>query len=299
MKLSRLVPAALLPLIFIACNQPAADKNAANAPSSFKANYKTEDLPQLTYAAADSAAPQGNIKMQSPPAGKSSTNENWEKKIIKTATITLEVKNYKTFSELLHAGVKETGGYVAAEDQNQTDYKIENSITIKVPVDRFDDAVARLIPANETLVEKKISSEDVTTETVDTRARMEAKKRIRDRYVDLLKQAKNMDEILQVQNQIDEIQQQEEGAAGRLEYLSHASSWSTINLTYYQVLNPAANTPPAAPSYGARLAGSFKSGLAWFGDVLIFIISLWPLWLGLFAGWMVIRKFKPSTVKKQ
>jgi hypothetical protein len=128
---------------------------------------------------------------------------------------------------------------------------------------------------------------------------MEAKKRIRDRYMDFLKQAKNMDEILEVQSHIDEIQEQEEGAAGRLEYLSHASSWSTINLTYYQVLNPAANTASAAPSYGSRLAESFKSGLAWFGEVFIFIISLWPLWLGLFAGWMVIRKLKPSPVKKQ
>ena len=62
----------------------------------------------------------------------------------------------------------------------------------------------------------KISTEDVTGEVVDTRARMEAKKQMRDRYLALLKQARNMKEILEVQTEINTIQEDIESASGRV-----------------------------------------------------------------------------------
>jgi len=49
----------------------------------------------------------------------------------------------------------------------------------------------------------------------DTRSRLETKKEVRERYLDLLKQARNMKDILAVQNEINDIQEQMEGAAGR------------------------------------------------------------------------------------
>jgi hypothetical protein len=45
---------------------------------------------------------------------------------------------------------------------------------------------------------------------------MEARKKVRDRYIELLKQAKNMSEVLQVQNEINNTQVEVEGAAGRI-----------------------------------------------------------------------------------
>lgn len=298
MKFAGSSPAALLLLLLIACNHRAAYEKA-NAPlQHLKSSYKTADG-AVQFAATDStAAPQDEKERQASPVNKTATKEDWDKKIIKTATLSLEVKNYRDFNGLLRSRVKQLGGYVAEEEQNQSDYKIENVVTIKVPVDQFETAVAQLVPESEKLVEKKISSQDVTTEVVDTKSRMEAKKRVRDRYMDLLKQAKNMNEILQVQNQIDEIQEQVEGAGGRIAYLSHASSYSTINLTYYQVLNAAA-VVEAVPSYGSRIAASFQSGLTWFSELLVFIISLWPAWLGGIGAWMLIKRRRLFATKKQ
>jgi hypothetical protein len=116
---------------------------------------------------------------------------DWDKKIIKTASINLEIKNYKTFTSLMRDDIKKFGGYVAQEEQNQNDYKIENSVTIKVPVDQFDDLVTELTKGEEKIIEKKISSEDVTTDIVDTKSRLDAKRQVRSRYLDLLKQAGN------------------------------------------------------------------------------------------------------------
>jgi hypothetical protein len=223
---------------------------------------------------------------------------DWDKKIIKIASVDLEVKNYKSFSDLLHSNIKKFGGYIAREEQNQTDYKIENTVSIKVPVDQFDDLVTSLTEGEQKLIEKKITSDDVTTEVVDTRSRMEAKKQVRLKYLDLLKQARNMEEILNVQKEINSIQEDIEAATGRVEYLSHSASFSTINLTFFQILDASAKDESKI-SYASKLWQSFKNGWNWIGDFIIGLTSIWPLFILGFACWFTYKKWIASKPQKR
>jgi len=225
------------------------------------------------------------------------TQQDWDKKIIKTATLNLEVTDYSAYNSSLRDKIKQTGGYVAQEQQTQSDYKIENTITIKVPVDQFDNAVNLVSATVKGINEKKVTSEDVTTEVVDTRSRLEAKKQVRLRYLDLLKQAKNMQEILSVQSEINGIQEEIESAAGRIEYLSHSSSFSTIHLTFYQILNATAKDTDK-PTFSTKLGAAFKNGWSWIGEVFVGIVSIWPLLLMIFAAFIIYKKTKTPKVKQ-
>ena len=220
--------------------------------------------------------------------------QDWDKKIIKTANLNLEVKDYNVYNTSLREKLKQFGGYIAQEEQSQSEYKIENIITIKIPVDQFDDAVNSISSNAKELNEKKITSEDVTTEVIDTRSRLEAKKQVRLRYLDLLKQAKNMEEILSVQSEINGIQEQIESAAGRMEYLQHSSSFSTIHLTFYQVLNGAA-IDNDKPTFSTRITNAFRFGWNWIGELSIGIVSIWPLLLAVFG---IIIFYKRSNKPK-
>src|SRR5690349_18851642 len=61
-------------------------------------------------------------------------NPDWDRKIIRTATLRLEVEDFNKYYALLRDAVRKTGGYVATEEQNRNDYSLENTVTIKVPV---------------------------------------------------------------------------------------------------------------------------------------------------------------------
>jgi hypothetical protein len=224
-------------------------------------------------------------------------NPDWDKKIIKTSDINLEVKDYNVYYSSLRENIRNSGGYLAQEEQTESDYKIENKLTIKVPVDQFDNAVSRFTANVEKLNEKRITSQDVTAEYVDTKSRIEAKKQVRLRYMDLLKQAKNMEEILSVQSEINEIQEEIESASGRIEYLGHSSAYSTINLTYYQVLNPSAKSNDA-PNFGTKVSGAFKTGWGWITDLFVGLVSIWPLLLLVFAGIIIYKRAKPGKLKE-
>lgn len=292
----------ILPLLFLACNHSAENKAPADVAAIQSLDNSTELSRETANFASDSVATADNEKedkQQDPKQPKTTTapNPDWDKKIIKNATVSIEVKDYKQFNELVHSTIKKWGGYVAQEAQEQSEYKIENTITLKVPVDQFDNAVNDLSPAKEKILTKNITSQDVTGEAVDVRSRMEAKKEVRLRYIDLLKQAKNMEEILRVQNVINDVQVEIEAAAGRVNYLNHASAMSTIQLTFFQVLNEQAEKP-TEPNYGTRILTALTNGLQWVGELLVILLNLWPLWtvLALVGVWGY-RKLKTQKVK--
>lgn len=294
-----IISALAVMLLFIACSdkekvmdmkleevvEPATSTDEKSEPEDFAADTigrKPSELPSVTKK-----------QQQSQPI----QNPDWDKKIIKTASLNFEVKDYNIYYSAFREKVKSFGGYVAQEEQTQSDYKIENTILIKVPVDQFDNAVILLTNNVEKINERKITSQDVTTEVVDTKSRIEAKKQVRQRYMDLLSQAKNMEEILNVQSEINDIQEQIESAATRVEYLGHSSSFSTINLTYYQVLNSAAKND-SSPSFSTKISNSFKNGWDFVCDLFVGLVSVWPLYLLGFGLLLVYKKFKLAKPKQ-
>lgn len=219
---------------------------------------------------------------------------DWDKKIIKTATLRLEIKDFKKYNNYVHGAAKQYGGYIAQEEQNLSDEKLETVITIKVPVAQFENLMNGLPADDAKVLERRISTDDVGGEIADTRSRLEAKKQMRLKYLEFLKQSKNMTEVLQVQNEIDAIQEQIESAAGRMNFLSHQSAYSTINLNFYQPLLGYKSTD-TAPSFLTRVTGSFKTGMSWIKELIIGITAVWPLLLiaaGGYFFWKNIRRKK-------
>jgi hypothetical protein len=293
----------LLLTILIACNDRSAESEKA-ADVTMGAT-KQESPPAASNEfynnLADSTTPvpaAGNEEQpKQPHISAAAANVDWDKKIIKNATLTVEAKSHKAFNDFVHEQVKRTGGYVAEEEQNKSEYKIENIVTIKVPVDQFDNLVKSITSTkDENVVSQKVTSQDVTGEVIDTRSRTEAKRQIRLRYLDLLKQAKNMEDILKVQEEVNNIQEEIEAGAGRVSYLTHAAAYSTIQLTFYEILNAAAERD-VKPGFGQRVINALGNGMDWVGETLVVVLTLWPMWLLLGGVWWGFRKWKAKPGK--
>src|SRR5687767_10052819 len=112
MKWSSLMLAALLLLIFIGCKEGKNQKIPIT-----DSEYKQEEG---TYASDTIVPPEAKEERQEQ---QNVGDHDWEKKIIKTATLNIQVKDYNKYYNALYAAVKRAGGYVAQEDQSQTEYK--------------------------------------------------------------------------------------------------------------------------------------------------------------------------------
>ncbi|MEQ1678731.1 MAG: DUF4349 domain-containing protein, partial [Chitinophagaceae bacterium] len=161
-------------LLFTGCNKNSKEANA-DVQSLAKEVSDAKDIAATDYGngVADTTVvppiPGHPEKKKQPGQSQPVPVTDWDKKIIKNATLNIEVKDYNKYYTSSREKIKSLGGYVAQEEQSQSDYKIENTLIIKVPVDQFDNAVILLSSNAEKVNERKISSQDVTTEFIDTK----------------------------------------------------------------------------------------------------------------------------------
>lgn len=302
MKTTLLICTVLFFLILVSCNNTHKDNSmeildtkissVENIPSPQTSKKDKQKIPVSNFQVPD------NDTASSPTQAKTTFNFDWNKKIIKTATLKLEVKDFKNYSDNIHQTIKQFGGYIAQEEQNSTDEKSETVMVIKVPADQFEIMMNQISGSDNKILERKITSEDVTGEVVDTRLRLEAKKGMRLKYLEFLKQSKNMEVSLQVQNEINNIREEIESAAGRVAFLSHQSSYSTINCTFYRPINGYKPTD-GHPSFLTRINTAFTTGTKWLADLFVGIISIWPLLITgivIYIGW---KEFTPAKILPQ
>ena len=107
-------------------------------------DHRKMDLASGSVAGADSARPAAYQERQEenknfmPPRGmdgnKTQEKTDWDKKIIKTANLTLEVKEENQFDDFLHKMTKQFGGFIAQEQEDQSNEKMETTVTVKIPL---------------------------------------------------------------------------------------------------------------------------------------------------------------------
>jgi len=217
------------------------------------------------------------------------------KKIIKEGTIRYSVRDYKrAYIELANV-IARINGSVANEVERRSDVSWETAMDIRVPADKFDSCLNMLAGMEYNLIEKSVTSKDVTEEYVDVAARMKARKEVEQRYLDILKQAKNVEDILKVEEQLKSIREEVESAQGRLQYIDHNVAMSVIHFSFFQTFS---NTTPQGPGFFSSILFSIKDGWNHVLGALISITGLWPVWVVVAASIIIIRRYRKRRSAK-
>jgi hypothetical protein len=223
------------------------------------------------------------LKLNEEPAPAGNENIVIERKIIKEGEITFETADVKATRLLILNAVSEFKGYVSNDNVFDFTEKIEYKITIRVPAVNFDPLLNKISESAERLDSKSINALDVTEEYIDIEARLKTKKELENRYKELLKQAKTVDEMLSIEREIGTLRTEIESTEGRLKYLNDRVSLSTLNVTFYE-------KSASAFGFTTKFGHAVKNGwtnLLWF---LIALTNLWPfLLIGLALAVSVIQ----------
>ena len=222
------------------------------------------------------------------------TNELIEKKIIKTAELSIEVDDFKTARTALDGLLQKYDAYVGDESEQKYDYQISSDIVIRVKAENFDSLLNDMNGLSVHINSKHIKLSDVTEEFIDISTRLKNKKQVEQQYLEILKKAHTIDEILKVNEHLRVIREEIESKEGRLKYLKSQVSLSTIYLNMVQSIES-----KDYPGFGQKFIKAIEGG--WDG-ILIFILGLvymWPFILIIaFVLWLIIRYRKKRAQKK-
>ena len=195
-----------------------------------------------------------------------------ERKLIKEGDIQFETESISETSQQISAAVKKYNGYVSSETENKFPDRIGIYLVVRVPAAHFDNFLADATKGIDHFERKSINVKDVTEEFLDIAARLKTKKELEARYLELLKQAKNVTEILEIERQIATLRADIESFEGRLKYLESQIALSSLTMNFYETI-------PNTTAYGNKFEGGFRNGwenLIWF---FVFLVNLWPFML--------------------
>ena len=236
----------------------------------------------LTDANGSTSHKEENIDIQTP------------EKVIKNGTINMKVEDYEASLASLKELITASKGYIGNESESRSSYRIGNHIVIRLPNAHFDKLMDQLSGLAFELHEKRASLTDVTEEYYDVEARLKAKRKVEQRYLDILQKADSVEDILKVEYQLKVIREEIESKEGRLKYLNNRVAQSTITLDIYQNID---FDPPIAQGEGffGRMGDAISGGWNGMLNFMVGITYLWPFLLAITALMIAIVR----TVRKR
>ena len=213
--------------------------------------------------------------------------------IIRTGTAGVEVDSLDTAIQRVRLLAGRVNGFVANTTiQGGRDQLRTASLELKVPSERFDDAIAGLSPIGK-VESVNVSAEDVGEEYVDIAARVENAHRLEARIIDLLaNRTGKLQDVLSVEHELARVREEIERYEGRMRYLKTRASVSTLTIAVHErapVIVPVAGDGPILVAF--RQAWENFVGL-----VATFVASLGvlvPLGVLVFFAWLGVRRYIP------
>lgn len=239
--------------------------------------------PQAGAAAVPKAPPQAPASRAPQQAGGQAQADVTERLIVRSGNLTLQVNDVADAAAEARRLADALGGYVVNSTQREDSGRPIATVTVRVPANRFDDAMERFKGLAAKVSNEQVSSRDITEEFVDTDARLRNLRATEARYLELLQQARTVDEILRVEQQLTNVRGQIEQLQGRLNFLQRSAELSAITLE----LRPYAAAQPPVPTDWSLLPVVRSAWAALLNTVqLVVSLLVWgaiftPIWLPL------------------
>lgn len=240
---------------------------------------------------APAAAPGSGGSVLDPEAVKKARPDGL--KLIRTGNLRMRVEKYAEARAALGRIVAEHQGYISQEREETTDTTITGDLAVRVDSGRFDALLEALVKLGAYVHAKNVNVQDVTEEYVDVAARLKAKREVEAQYLQILKQAKNVRETLDVEQYLRQIQEEIEAAEGRLRYLDNQVSLSTLQVNMYENLPGGPKRDPQERGFFGKLWDAIGDGWESIKRTFLGEVRNWPGWVVFIVlVWVVVRVFK-------
>lgn len=236
MRLTVLSLTAMVVLTFSACgmsdftrSRPSTGASTANSAPNGEAGRSSGPAVSLK---------QSDVTLEKASAAQPSTDAPTavERKIIRNAELSIESQTPEESFRKVASLVESKNGFVVTSEAVQPDgaadpERMTVTVVVRVPAAQFDATVEEIRKLGGRVLQDKRTGQDVTEEYIDLQARLQAKRALEAQFLEIMKQANEVSEALEVQRQLAEVRSEIEQIEGRRRFLENQSNLSTIRVT--------------------------------------------------------------------
>jgi hypothetical protein len=217
-------------------------------------------------------------------------------KLIRTATLTIEVDRFDEAATRTREIAEGNGGYVSNTRVSRSDGgRVAGSITLRVPADRYAACIAALQDLGQVDDEHQ-TTQDITKAYTDLETRLAVKRQTAQRLREILRsRTGDLSDVLQVERELARVIEETERMEGERRYYDQQIALSTITVNLHEP-GVSVGDNPLTPVFTA-VRESVRT-LATSLGVLIYAIAYLAPWLVLAAvAWWLIKRARSVLAK--
>ncbi len=251
------------------------------------------------YDAGSAEAPEYSLTTDS---GTGQTPQSTGRKLIKTVRLNAETEHYDDLMTGLEDRIASLGGYVESRESRGQRSRY-CSMTIRIPAQQLGGFVD-YVSENANVTHSSETAEDITLQYVDTEAKIKALETEQARLLELLENAQNLTEILEIEARLSDVTYELERYSSQKRTYDNLVDYATVHLSVSEV---EVLTPTEEPTVWQRIANGFTASLddvgTGFVDLFVWITANSPrlvVWGAVIAGvvFLVRRGFASKRRKK-
>ncbi|MCW4042691.1 MAG: DUF4349 domain-containing protein [Candidatus Bathyarchaeota archaeon] len=196
-----------------------------------------------------------------------------DRMIIYNGYISLETDDIDGTLNRIRSLAEGYNGYVAGTSRSMIGNQVVADITIRIPQNRFRSAIDDILTYGKVL-DERTTSEDVTEQYIDLKARLKNLEILEESLADLLNRTATIEEILKVEQELARVRGDIDSLQGQLNYLERNVTMSIIKVSLREPPSPF--TPPGI-DWGETFETAIRGLFAVISGLIILIIVIIPL----------------------
>lgn len=232
------------------------------------------------------------LKMASSEQSYENSETTLEPKIIKSGNLTFESKDLNANVKEIERLIDNYKVRIIENSGNNSEFRNEKIFFLNIPSDKYEYFIKELERILGEPEYKHINSQDITVQYIDSEARMTSKKKLEERYLELLNRANSVSEIMEIERELANLRAEIESYQNVLKTYDSQIKYSSLRLTIYQKNVKSKNT-----AWGDKFAQSFSRGWEYFIWFFVGLFSLWPFFI--LGTVIVILVIKLSARRKR
>jgi len=208
------------------------------------------------------------------PFSKSAPVEQEERLVIEESSMSLVVENVREAGDKVVDKAKQVGGFMVSTSLTRPEEAPFATVVVRVPAEKFQEALDHFRGLSVKVSSENILGTDVTAEYVDLEARLATLEKTKAKFEEILVEAVEVQDILQVQRELIRLQEQIDALKGRQKYLEQTAKLAkiTVYLSTDEYALPYVPARPFRPQLIFKLAvRSLVSALRGLATVIIWV----------------------------
>lgn len=227
-----------------------------------------------------------------------------ERKIIRNANLRLETNSPEESQQKITQIAESKNGFVIETNQTSSDVRTSTrdivNMTIRVPAEKFDEALGEIRATGSRVIEETVKGQDVTEEFIDIEARLKAQRALEAQFIEIMKRATTVEDALNVQRQLAEVRGEIEKIEGRKRFLENQAALSTIKVELQTPTSLSANPSGFFYELKEALSTGFNAALKFVLFFVTAIIAFAPFFiLIVLPVYLFVRYYWRKQASKQ